>query len=101
MSKSVEVLFNEALEQLQAKVSPAKFTEVSKSIAGFENCPTIAAKLTVVKAVLANVKESTPITKHNGASENCSEGSPLNEGRSQVITEDNNTRKINLTKTEL
>jgi len=43
----------------------------------------------------ATTKEAAPVVKkHNGAVENFVEGSPLNEGRRQVITETNTRKNI-------
>jgi len=88
--KDIYTLFNEALAELRK--SPAKEKKF-RSLVPLGAKTSVEVQLNCANEVLAGkVTESTPITKHNGAVESFVEGSPLNEGRSQVITE-TNTRK--------
>jgi hypothetical protein len=90
--KDVYTLFNEALAELRK--SPAKEKKF-RSLVPLGAKVAVEVQLNCANEILAGkvTESTTPITKHNGASENFTEGSPLNEGRSQIITETSNTRK--------
>lgn len=122
MAKSNEVKLNKALAKLKKRAPASKYEEVAGKLpALFPNVeaqvecvktalkqfteadpleealsdPAVAILFGREPKKKETIKETAPVVvvKHNGASENFVEGSPLNEGRSAANTETANTRK--------
>jgi hypothetical protein len=73
--KSLYIKLTETLDQMNSKQRDKFFEARAKG-------SPIEVQVNAAEAILSGrVKESTPITKHNGASQNFVEGSPFNEGR--------------------
>lgn len=75
--KSIETRFAEAMDAIKKAKRTKQYEEASKQ---FTTGTTIEAKLNAAEAVLKDVgivRESQPIRKHNGATDNYREGNPF------------------------